>query len=157
MMNLFSYTLPFTKPEFYVWAFCIGFNIAMVLVFVLKSVESSLVKKMFDAGALSEDKAVTIDSLGIFGKGLIRFLLRDNSTLRKVILLANDQRVANEKGKMPKIDFSSALFYINEEQIERAESLKKGAMKWYLLPVFCAVSIGLTLFINFLMPIFVNW
>ncbi len=156
-MNFFLYTLPFTQPEFYVWAFCIGFNIAMVLNFVLKSVESSLLARLFEANALSADTAVTIDSLKVRGKALIKFLLRDNGTLRKTILFANDTRVADGKEKMPKIDFASASFYVNEEQIDRAEFLKKGAIKWYLLPVFCAISIGLTLFINFLMPIFINW
>lgn len=156
-MSFFLYTLPFTQPEFYVWAFCIGFNIAMILNFVLKSVEGSLLTKLFEANALSKDNAVTIDSLGVRGKNILKLLLKDNSTLRKTVLLSNDTRVADEKGRMPKIDFSSALFYINDEQLDRAESLKKGAMKWYLLPVFCAISIGLTLFINFIIPIFVNW
>jgi len=156
-MSFFLYTLPFTQPEFYVWAFCIGFNIAMILNFVLKSVEGSLLTKLFEANALSKDNAVTIDSLGVRGKAILKLLLKDNSSLRKTVLLSNDTRVADEKGKMPKIDFSSALFYINDEQLDRAESLKKGAMKWYLLPVFCAISIGLTLFINFIIPIFVNW
>ena len=156
-MSFFLYTLPFTQPEFYVWAFCIGFNIAMILNFVLKSVEGSLLTKLFEANALSKDNAVTIDSLGVRGKAILKLLLKDNSTLRKTVLLSNDTRVADEKGRMPKIDFSSALFYINDEQLDRAESLKKGAMKWYLLPVFCAISIGLTLFINFIIPIFVNW
>lgn len=156
-MNYLLYTLPFTQPEFYVWAFCIGFNVAMVLNFILKSVESSLLSSLFKANALNEDTAVTLDSLKVRGKWLAKFLLRDNSTLRKTVVLANDTRVADEKEKMPKIDFSSALFYINEAQLDRAEFMKKGAIKWYLLPVFCAVSIGLTLFINFLLPIFINW
>ena len=156
-MSLFLYTLPFTQPEFYVWAFCIGFNVAMVLNFVLKSIESRFVNKLFYANALSKETAVTVDSLDIRFKFLIKFLLRDNSTLRKTILITNDQRTTNEKGKMPKIDFSISSFYINEEQLERAESLRKDAIKWYLLPIFCAVSIGLTLFVNFMLPIFINW
>ena len=156
-MNLFLYTLPFTKPEFYVWAFCIGFNVAMILNFVLKGVESGFIRKMFSSNALSVNNAVTIDMLGVRYKSIVKYLLRDKSTLRKTILLANDQREADEKGRMPKIDFTSALFYINEEQIDRAESLKKEAIKWYLLPVFCAISIGLTLFVNFMLPIFINW
>ena len=156
-MNYFLYTLPFTKPEFYVWAFCIGFNVAMILRFILKGVESKLITRLFERGALSADTAVTVDSLGIRGKALIRFLLRDKGTLRKTVALANDTRVADKKGKMPEIDFATALFYINEEQINRAESLKKGAIKWYLLPIFCAASVGLTLFVNFMLPIFINW
>lgn len=156
-MNLFLYTLPFTQPEFYVWAFCIGFNIAMVLNFILRGVESILINKLFSANAMSKDSAMTLDSLGVRCKPLVKLLLRDNGTLRKTVLLANDQRSKNDKGKMPKIDFSAAAFYINEEQLERAESLRKGATKWYLLPVFCAASIGLTLFVNFMLPILINW
>ena len=156
-MSLFLYTLPFTQPEFYVWAFCIGFNLTMVLSFVLKSFESKLISRLFEANALSAEAAVTLDSLNVRGKFILGFLLRDKGMLRKTVVLANDTRAANEKGKMPKIDLSNALFYINEEQVDRAEFLKKGAIKWYLLPIFSLISIGLTLFVNFMLPIFINW
>lgn len=156
-MSCLLYSLPFTKPEFYVWAFCIGFNIAMVLNFILKGVESSLLKRLFEANALNEDTAVSLGALKLRGKPLAMFLLRDKGMLRKTVTLAKDTRVANEKGNLGKIDFSSATFYINGEQIDRAKSLTKGAIKWYLLPVFCAISIGLALFVNFVIPIFLNW
>ena len=156
-MSFFLYTLPFTQPEFYVWAFCIAFNLVMVLSFVLRSFESKLITRLFGANALSAETAVTLDSLKVRGKSILRFLLRDKGTLRKTVILANDTRVADKKGKMPKIDLANALFYINTEQVDRAEFLKKGAIKWYLLPVFCAASIGLTLFVNFMLPIFINW
>ena len=156
-MNLFLYTLPFTQPEFYVWAFCIGFNIAMVLCFILKSLECDLFNKLFSSNAMNKESATTLGSLGVRCMPLVKLMLRDNGTLRKTVLLANDQRTKNEQGKMPKIDFSTATFYINEEQLERAESLRKGATKWYLLPIFCALSIGVTLFVNFMLPILINW
>lgn len=154
-----STALPFTKPEFYVWAFCIGFNVAMVFVFVLKSVESKFIVALFNNEALSEDKAITLQQAGVKGTGLLRYLLRDNGTLRSVVLLSKGSERSDEQGTTSKqnIDFNYAKFYINEEKLDRANSLKKGAMKWYLLPVFCAVSIGLAIGVCYVIPIFLNW
>ena len=162
---LSAYTLPFTKPEFYVWAFCVGFNLTMIFTFILKGVESAFVAKLFELNAIAPDSAVTIGQANTRCKFLLKFLLRDKSTLRSVILLAKDEsntKVQNEinsdtKSEDTKIDFDNAKFYINEEKIKRAESLKKGAMKWYWLPIVCAVSVGLAIGICYLIPIFQNW
>lgn len=169
MSNLFNFflaipkyesptALPFTKPTFYVWMCCIGFNIAVILMYVLKSVESKFVTALFNSNAVDEESAVAFDSLKIRGKFILKFLLRDNSTLRTTILLVgDDQRQLDEKGKKTKLDFSTSYFYINQEKLERAESLKKEVIKWYLLPIICAVSIGIAIGVSFLMPIFQNW
>ena len=70
---LSAYTLPFTKPEFYVWAFCIGLNITVIFTFILKSVESAFIKSLFDLNARSADSAVTISSTRAKGKSLLKF------------------------------------------------------------------------------------
>ena len=150
--------LPFTKAEFYIWACCIGFNVAMVLVYFLKNVESKLVTALFERNAFDEGSAVCLNDLKLKGMLLLKLLLRDKGTLRTTILLADDdKREVDKKGKKEAIDFSKARFYISQDKLEKAESLKKGAVKWYLLPILCAISIGIAIGVNFLMPIFQNW
>ena len=237
---LASTKLPFTEPEFYVWAFCAGFNVAMVFAFAVKSVESKFVNKLFEMEAFDSGRAITICQTGIKNSALLRFLLRDKSSLRNVILLANSemQNEINENdscenesdvdrnetqnavtesdscenesdvdhnetqnavtesdscenvsdvdrsetrnetvnednnkdvtdadhsdlkvkhGERQKVDFDKAKFYISKQKLDRATSLKKGAIKWYLLPVFCAVSIGLAIGVCYILPIILNW
>ena len=216
---LASTKLPFTEPEFYVWAFCAGFNVAMVFAFAVKSVESKFVNKLFEMEAFDSGRAITISQTGIKNSALLRFLLRDKSSLRNVILLANSemQNEINENdscenksdvdhnetqnavtesdscenvsdvdrsetrnetvnednnkdvtdadhsdlkvkhGERQKVDFDKAKFYISKQKLDRATSLKKGAIKWYLLPVFCAVSIGLAIGVCYILPIILNW
>lgn len=216
---LASTKLPFTEPEFYVWAFCAGFNVAMVFAFAVKSVESKFVNKLFEMEAFDSGRAITVNQTGIKNSALLRFLLRDKSSLRNVILLANSemQNEINENyscenesdvdhnetqntvtesdscenvsdvdrsearnetvnednnkdvtdadhsdlkvkhGERQKVDFDKAKFYISKQKLDRATSLKKGAIKWYLLPVFCAVSIGLAIGVCYILPIILNW
>ena len=216
---LASTKLPFTEPEFYVWAFCAGFNVAMIFAFAVKSVESKFVNKLFEMEAFDSGRAISISQTGIKNSALLRFLLRDKSSLRNVILLANsemqnavtendscenvsdvdhsetqnavtendsyenesdvdrretrNETVSKDNSKdvtdgghkdlsagqdeNQKVDFDKAKFYINEKKLDRATSLKKGAIKWYLLPVFCAVSIGLAIGVCYLLPIILNW
>lgn len=216
---LASTKLPFTEPEFYVWAFCAGFNVAMVFAFAVKSVESKFVNKLFEMEAFDSGRAITISQTGIKNSALLRFLLRDKSSLRNVILLANSemQNEINENdscenesdvdhnetqnavtesdscenvsdversetrnetvnednnkdvtdadhsdlkvkhGERQKVDFDKAKFYISKQKLDRATSLKKGAIKWYLLPVFCVASIGLAIGVCYILPIILNW
>ena len=239
MYYFLSTALPFTKPDFYVWAACIGFNLTLLFVYFLKSVESAFISKLLELGTTSKDSAVTINDISLRGKILLKFLLRDNATLRDVIFMVgvddvkgesqtdvadedkvngdvgvdNDEgdgvvkacegegkeaiesrddgvvkacegegksncegenivesvavaekesgSVVNKVGKKKearvKIDFDSARFYINEKKADKLDALKKGAIKWFMLPIYCAVSIGLAIGISYLIPIFQNW
>ena len=151
---MFSYTLPFTQPEFYVWTICIGFNIAMLISFIFKGVESKIVSELFKANALNENSAVALSSLDVWGLPIAKLLLRDNSTLRKAVLSVKTEKEPDAKSKL---NFDTALFYINEEKIDRANALKKRSTRWYLLPIFCALSIGLAIGLTYVIPIFINW
>ncbi len=144
--------------EFYVWAACIGFNITMLLTFFLKGAESSFIVKLLTSQSFDEESAHSLKDLKLDG-WLIKYLLRDGSTLRKVVTLVGgtDDRLALQKGAKAKVDFDKARFYVTEENKKRAESMRKSAIKWYLLPVFCAVSIGIAIGVHFLLPIILNW
>lgn len=144
--------------EFYVWAACIGFNITMLFTFFLKGAESRLMKKLLTGQAFSAESARSLNELDING-WLIKFLLRDGSTLRKVVTLAgeSDDRLTLQKGARRRVNFDEAKFYIAEENKKRAESMQKSAIKWYLLPVFCALSIGIAIGVHYLIPVFQNW
>lgn len=156
-MGLYYLELPFMSVEFYVWAACIGFNITMVLVFFLKGAESKLMSSLLTSQSFSEESSRSLAEMGLNNK-LIRFLLRDGSTLRKVVtLVGGGDRIALKKGAKARVDFDKAKFYISEDNKKRAESMKKSAVKWYMLPVFCAIAIGIAVGIHFLIPIIENW
>ena len=146
------------SAEFYVWAACIGFNITMLFTFFLKGAESRLMNKLLTSQAFGKETARCLAELGTSGR-LIKFLLRDGSTLRKVVTLSgeNDDRLSLQKGARRHVNFDEAKFYIADENRKRAESIQRSAMKWYLLPLFCALSIGIAIGVHYLIPVFQNW
>lgn len=88
----------------------IGLIIGVIVVLFNKQVIGKLVKKLLDDKISSESSAKTLDELG-FGKSrLLKFLLRDGTTLRKVIKTAEN----GETG-------ASAKYYIPEDCAYRAE------------------------------------
>ena len=144
--------------ELIVWVVCLAFNITMVLSFVLKGSESKFMSRLLTSQAFDEETSRSLSDLKIDGR-LIKFLLRDGSTLRKVVTLVggNNNRLALQKGAKAKMDFEKAKFYIAQGNMDRAKSMQKSAVKWYLLPVFCALSVGIAIGIHFLIPVVINW
>ena len=155
-MGISYLELPFATAEFYVWAACAGFIITMFFVYFLKGAESKLMEKLLISQAFSEESARTLKELEMSG-GLVKYLLRNGSTLRKVVTLVGDSRSSLQKGVKTKINFESARFYIAESNQKRAESMKKSAVKWYMLPIFCAIAIGIAVGMHYLIPFIQNW
>ena len=158
MISLGSYylELPIVTAEFYVWAACAGFIFTMFFVFFLKGAESKLMVKLLTSQAFSEESARSLSELEVTGR-LVKYLLRNGSTLRRVVTLVGDSRASLQKGVKTKINFESARFYIDESNKKRAESMKKSAVKWYMLPVFCAIAIGIAVGMHYLIPFIQNW
>lgn len=97
------------------WSLFIGFVISIGVTVTNRLVIGRLVDKLVEKQAHTEASAVTLAELGI-SNFLIKFSLRKNGTLRRVIIMSGDtpdQRAAT--------DPSSARFYIPKENIHRAE------------------------------------
>lgn len=87
----------------------IGLIIGVIVVLFNKQMIGRLVKKLLDEKIRTEDAAKTLDELG-FGKSkLLKFLLRDGTTLRKVVKAAETDKSSPER------------YYIPEECAYRAE------------------------------------
>ncbi len=144
-------------PIVLVWSVCLGFNIAMVISFVLRNTSGVFVSRLFDADALTPENAKTLGELGCNG-WLLRRFLKNESTLRKIVFVANDDNVLPtvEKNGKAVSDFETARFYICEDGLEKANLLKKGKLGWWVLPLFSILSIILAAVIDWLMPIFTN-
>ena len=144
-------------PILLVWSVCLGFNIAMVISFVIRNTSGVFVSKLLDNGALSPESAKTLSELGCNGRLLKRFL-KDGSTLRRVAFVANESNLLPTITKNGKAvsDFESARFYICEDGVEKANLLKKGKLHWWILPLFSILSVILAAVIDWLMPIFTN-
>ena len=150
--------LAFDSPELIIWSVCIGFNVAMIVTAFLKRIEGSLITSLLDANATSEENALTLSAVGKDKGRLLKFFLRDNGSLRSTIIPAGGALplIEGEKGKrIP--DFAEARFYIPEEKAQKAASFAKGALKWYFLPIYAALSVIITICVINLLPILTNF
>lgn len=144
-------------PSVLVWSVCLGFNVAMVISFVLRKTSGVFVSRLFEAEAHSPESAKTLAELNCKG-WLLRRFLKDGSTLRRLVFVANDNNSLPTVTKDSKTvsDFESARFYISESGIEKATLLTKGRLGWWVLPVFSILSVILAAVVDYLMPIFTN-
>lgn len=152
-MITYLISLTFDSPQVFIWSLCLGFNVAMIISFLYKKLIGGLITSILDKNAISEDTALNLDQLGYGSNSFIKLFLRDKSSLRSLVSLVGDKLITtkNEKGKdIP--DFSSARFYIAEEQRDKASSLKQGNIKWYLIPIFAIVSVIMAYIIVMLLP-----
>lgn len=157
MSNFLS--VSFDSPILFIWALCIGFNIALIITYVVRKTTGVFMASLFENEAKDEESAKTLEELGCNNR-LLRCFLKDGKTLRRVVtLVSEDDKLPiakNEKGK-DVVDFSSARFYIKEENEHRASSYKKGKLKAVWLPIFTILSVILAQLVIDLLPIFTNW
>lgn len=95
------------------WPLVLGVILAACAVFFNKQTVGKFVKKLFDEQAISEESAKSLAELGFENNRLVKFALRPDSTLRKVVraLPAHDE----EGHPLPD------RFYIPDECAYRAE------------------------------------
>ena len=157
MSNFLS--VSFDSPILFIWALCVGFNIALIITFVVRRTTGAFVSSLFENEAKDEESAKTLDELGCNNR-LLRSFLKDGKPLRRVVTLVSEDdklpTVKNEKGNEV-ADFGSAKFYIKEENEHRASSYKKGKLKAVWLPIFTILSVILAQLVIDLLPIFMNW
>lgn len=152
-------SLAFDSPELIVWSACLGLNIAMVISFVLKRIEGSFISKLLSFGASSIESAVTLSEVRESSNKALKLFLRDGSTLRSIVSLVGDSlpRESSEGKRSGKPIFDGARFYIPEDKLKKAESISKGALKWYFLPIYGILSVIITVIVIELLPILTNF
>ena len=124
---------PITTLHIVIWSLYIGFIIGIAITVFNRIVLGGLVKKLVDRKANPEGGALTIGEIGC-SNFFVRTALRSGGTLRRVIRMVGD---TEEKRKRE--DFSTAKFYIPEENIHRAEviyGLSGTSLASILLSVF---------------------
>ena len=91
-----------------------GVIIAACAVLFNKQIIGKFVKRLFDENADSEQNAKTLEELGFQKNRILRYSLRDGSTLRKVVMASPVSNDEEEKKTPPR-------YYIPEEHAYRAE------------------------------------
>ena len=149
----------FDSPILFIWALCVGFNVALIISYVVRKTTGAFVASLFENEAKDEESAKTLEELGCNNR-LLRSFLKDGKPLRRVATVVSEgDKLPTVKDDEDKdvIDFASAKFYIKEENEHKASSYKKGKLKVGWLPVFTILSLILAQLVIDLLPIFINW
>ncbi len=104
-----------TTLNIIVWSLFIGFILAIFATLYNKFVIGKLVRALLKKDVHSEENATTAAELGC-DNPFIRFALRKNASLRRIVYLSGDT-----EAKQQKYDRESAKLYIPEEKKHRAE------------------------------------
>lgn len=151
-------SLAFDSPELIIWSACVGFNVAMIISFLLKRIEGTFISSLLSLGASSKESAVTLSQLGQDGNKALKWFLKDGSTLRNTVYLVGDSLPTKSTKKRRKEPvFDNARFYIPEDKLEKAESIGKGGLRWYFLPIYAILSVIITIIVIELLPILTNF
>lgn len=108
---------PITTLNIVVWSLYIGFIIGIAVTVLNRFVIGGLVRRIVDRKAHTEGGALTLAQLGC-SNIFVKTALRSGGTLRRIVRMVGD---TDEKRSSE--DFSSARFYIPEENIHRAETV----------------------------------
>lgn len=138
-----------------IWTVCIGVCLAIIYYYLDKLISGKLVSQLTIL-SVGEENGRSLAELGFSGFffRLYCVLLKDNMPLRRIVSVVD--------GKIPQIceeletnkesdkasepiyydDYSKAKFYIEESKLDKAKAMYGKPPKWYLLPVFIALTIG---------------
>ena len=119
--------------DFSVYLVCIfcGVLLGAVYAFYNKSILGSFVRSLIDSGCTKPESGKTLKELGFDKKPLLRFALRDGSSLSYVVkgrplaVEVPEAEAAKEKkrtfGKSAKVNLDNMVYYLDPEKIEKAE------------------------------------
>ena len=117
-------------------AICAGLALAVMYMYYIKRVHGGLVKKLLDADALSEQSAVSIESLGYKHPSALMRSLREGSTLAKTVRTTPD-------GKL----------YVPQEEVETAErKYGGGSMTFFVMIILLLVMLLVALVSVYVFP-----
>ena len=136
-----------------VYSIAIGVFFAFFAYWFLQNVVGKLVRRIARK-AIGEENAKTLDELGR-SNALYRYLLRDGSTLRRMISCVGDTLPKAEGGKA---DFTQAKFFVTEDNAKKAlHRYPRKISPWWLVLVFflaAGISFGATYLVPIILDLF---
>lgn len=136
-----------------VYSIAIGVFFAFFAYWFLQNVVGKLVRRIAKK-AIGEENAKTLEELGR-SNALNRYLLRDGSTLRRMISCVGDTLPKAERGKA---DFTQAKFFVTEDNAKKAlHRYPRKISPWWLVLVFflaAGVSFGATYLVPIILDLF---
>ena len=163
-----------------VYSIALGVFFAFFAYWFLQNIVGRLVRKIAKR-AIGEENAKTLDELDR-NNGLYRYLLRDGSTLRRLISVVGDTLPTVEEGKsaldkmaekqeskekatekkvnpfkkQANADFSRAKFYVTEENSKKAlHRYPRKISAWWLVLVL-ALAAGISFGATYLVPVILD-
>jgi ABC-type antimicrobial peptide transport system permease subunit len=136
-----------------VYSIAIGVFFAFFAYWFLQNVVGKLVRRIAKK-AIGEENAKTLEELGR-NNALYRYLLRDGSTLRRMISCVGDALPKAEGGKA---DFTQAKFFVTEDNAKKAlHRYPRKISPWWLVLVFflaAGISFGATYLVPIILDLF---
>jgi len=113
---------------------CIAFGIFMILFAIYRNNIRTFVVQLMRHEATSEDKACTLDEIGLSNNKIIIYLISHNSMLTKIVGRLGAPKYSyeeykalskKERAELETIDFAVEKFYIYEDQKDRARHINE--------------------------------
>ena len=163
-----------------VYSIALGVFFAFFAYWFLQNIVGKLVRRIAKK-AIGEENAKTLDELDR-NNGLYRYLLRDGSTLRRLISVVGDtlptieeeksaldkmaekqeskeeamEKKVNPFKKQAKADFSKAKFYVTEDNSKKAlHRYPRKISAWWLALVF-VLAAGISFGATYLVPVILD-
>ena len=134
-----------------VYSIALGVFFAFFAYWFLQNIVGRLVRKIAKR-AIGEENAKTLDELDR-NNALYRYLLRDGSTLRRMISCVGDALPKAEGGKA---DFAQAKFFVTEDNAKKAlHRYPRKISPWWLVLVF-ALAAGISFGATYLVPVILD-
>ena len=124
-----------------IWSICIGVCLAICAYFISNNTLGTLLSKLLENKATAKENAKTLAELRLDKNVLVRLAVLYNKSLSGIVSLSEEATAEQGKQKGAKIDLATARFYINESGAQRSSFLISRRAKWYLLPIYIAVSL----------------
>lgn len=143
--------------ELVIWSLFIGIVIGALSIWYLKKILGTLVRALLKDGADSTDNAKTLRELGLKSSVFFRIALREKSTYRKIVHIAETGQPAADNNKRKKLNIDSWKFFIPEKTKYRADTLynTKGSSILTALLAVLAFFI-MVLFLFWIIPNFIQ-
>lgn len=167
-LAIFLLSGPASGAYFIAYAICVGIFIGVVASAVCRSYSGNIVSALIKAGADGKNSAKTLADLGFGKSALMRFMLREGTSLRKTLSVANEDEFPPEnisrfrhiwyekflRDAVPrKTPFGIAKFYLPEENRINAELRYPRERHPLIIVVFSlAVLAAAAAVIYFLLP-----
>lgn len=150
-----------------IWGIYIGIMLGVLGSILCRIYSSRLIQALMKNGCCDADSAKTLAELGLRKQWFVRYMLKDESALRRSVLIANDAMLPVKAGKVKKfwyekflrdefptkLDWDSAKFYLPEENRIGAEL--RYQVEGHPIRNFIFAAVGLfavALFANFAIP-----